>query len=44
MTLYRDEETGQVLEKNASIGMAVGGALVLIAGILAGVSILSVIF
>ena len=43
MTLYRDEETGQVLEKNAGIGMAVGGALVLIAGILAGASILSVI-
>ena len=43
ITLYLDEETGKVLEKNASIGMAVGGALVLIAGVLAGVSILSVI-
>lgn len=43
MVLYVDENTGNVYEKNASILHAVFGILLLAAGILAGLSILSVV-
>ena len=43
ITLYYDPETGDVLEKNARLWMLIAGALLAGAGILAGVSILSVL-
>ena len=43
MNLYVDPATGTVLEKNARLPAAICGALLVIAGILAGVSILSVL-
>ena len=43
ITLYYDPETGDVLEKNARLWMLIAGVLLAAAGILAGVSILSVL-
>ncbi len=43
MELYYDAAAGTVYERNAKTGMAVAGLILLIVGILAGISILSVI-
>ena len=43
ITLYYDPETGDVLEKNARLWMLIAGVLLAAAGILAGISILSVL-
>ena len=43
MSLYYEPATGAVLERHAHIGLAVTGAVILVVGILAGLSILSVI-
>ncbi len=43
MSLYYEAATGAVIERHAHIGMAITGAVILIIGILAGLSILSVV-
>lgn len=43
MTLYYDAQSQEVLERRAGAGAAIAGILLMLIGILAGASILSVI-